>query len=74
MMIRQRNRVSFYFLEYPRVLISLEEIRGLVTDVSFSIRQPETLLLAQIDATVFCPPGEWSKKTGLITFIFHPNP
>jgi Ca2+/Na+ antiporter len=43
MLIRHRYRVSFNFLEYPRLVLALEEKRGPVQDVSFSTRQPEEL-------------------------------
>jgi hypothetical protein len=44
MMIRNRYRVSFNFLEYPRVTIALRKKAGLVRDVPFSTRQPEDAL------------------------------
>jgi hypothetical protein len=43
MYIGGRYRVSFNFLEYPRVLISLKR-SGIVRDVSFTTRQPERLV------------------------------
>ena len=36
-----RYRVSFNFLEHPRVVIRLKEKTGLVKDVSFSTARPE---------------------------------
>ncbi|HSF83471.1 MAG TPA: hypothetical protein VLA49_19690 [Anaerolineales bacterium] len=44
MMIRKRYRVSFNFLEHPRVVVALNQKAGLVRDVSFSTRQPEELI------------------------------
>jgi hypothetical protein len=44
MFVRQRYRVSFNFLEYPRVVIALKRKRGRVEDVSFSTRCPEEIL------------------------------
>ena len=44
MMIDQRYRASFNFLEYPRVVVALKHKRGPVRDVSFSTRQPDTVL------------------------------
>lgn len=44
MMVRQRYRVSFNFLEYPRVVIALKRKAGPVRDVSFSTRQPDGVL------------------------------
>ena len=44
MTVHKRYRVSFNFLEYARVRISLKEKRGLVRDVSFSTRDPEGVM------------------------------
>jgi hypothetical protein len=44
MTVNGRYRVSFNFLEYPRLLISLKKKSGLVQDVSFSTRRPDELL------------------------------
>jgi hypothetical protein len=44
MFIRKRYRASFDFLEYPRVVISLKQNVGPVQDISFTTRQPETVL------------------------------
>ena len=44
MTIRHRYRVSFNFLEYPRVVIALKRKQGLVRDVSFSTRRPDEVL------------------------------
>ena len=44
MMIRNRYRASFNFLEYPRVVIALKNKVGPVRDISFSTRQPAELL------------------------------
>jgi len=41
---RRRYRVSFNFLEYPRVVVALKRRSGLVRDVSFSTRHPDTVL------------------------------
>jgi hypothetical protein len=43
MSIRSRYRVSFNFLEYPRLVIAFRQKRGLVQDVSFTTRQPDEL-------------------------------
>jgi hypothetical protein len=42
--VRGRYRVSFNFLEHPRVVIALKKKRGLVRDVSFSTRHPDEVL------------------------------
>lgn len=44
MSVRKRYRASFNFLEYPRVVIALKKKAGLVRDVSFSTRQPDSVL------------------------------
>lgn len=44
MMIRGRYRVSFNFLEYPRVVVTLKRPAGVVQDVSFSTRRPDEVL------------------------------
>lgn len=44
--VRGRYRVSFNFLEYPRVVIALREAVGPVRDVSFSTRKPEVVMEA----------------------------
>jgi Ca2+/Na+ antiporter len=44
MTVNQRYRASFNFLEYPRVVIALKRKRGLVSDLSFSTRQPEQVI------------------------------
>lgn len=44
MVIRNRYRASFNFLEHSRVVIGLKRKVGLVRDISFSTRQPEELL------------------------------
>jgi hypothetical protein len=44
MSIRKRYRVSFNFLEHPRVVIALSRKKGLVQDVSFSTRRPNDIL------------------------------
>ncbi len=44
MLIRWRYRVSFNFLEHPRVVIALKRKARLVQDVSFSTRDPDEIL------------------------------
>jgi len=44
MMINRRYRVSFNFLEYPRIVIGLRTITGPVRDVSFSTKRPDELI------------------------------
>jgi len=44
MTVYKRYRVSFNFLEYPRICVSLKKKRGLVQDVSFSTRTPEKVM------------------------------
>lgn len=44
MFIRGRYRVSFNFLEYPRVVIALKRKVGPVRDISFSTREPEEVI------------------------------
>jgi hypothetical protein len=44
MMIRQRYRASFNFLEYPRVVIAFKRKVGPVRDISFSTRQPDQVI------------------------------
>jgi hypothetical protein len=44
MVIENRYRASFNFLEYPRVVIALKRKKGPVRDISFSTRHPEELL------------------------------
>ena len=44
MSVGNRYRVSFNFLEYPRVVVGLKHKQGLVQDVSFSTRRPDELL------------------------------
>jgi len=46
MMIRNRYRASFNFLEYPRVLIAFKRKVGPVRDISFSTRRPDEVLQA----------------------------
>ena len=43
-MVRQRYRVSFNFLEHPRVVVALKKRAGPVQDVSFSTQQPDRVL------------------------------
>jgi hypothetical protein len=45
MMVGQRYRVSFNFLEYPRVVIALKKPTGPVCDVSFSTQHPDRVVL-----------------------------
>jgi hypothetical protein len=44
MMIRDRYRASFNFLEYPRVVVAFKRKRGLVWDISFSTLHPEEII------------------------------
>jgi hypothetical protein len=44
MAIRKRYRVSFNFLEYPRVVIALRKKAGPVRDVSFTTRRPNQVV------------------------------
>jgi Ca2+/Na+ antiporter len=44
MMVRNRYRASFNFLEYPRLVIAFKKKVGLVRDISFSTRQPDYLM------------------------------
>jgi hypothetical protein len=44
MMIRKRYRVSFNFLEYPRIVIALKRKVGPVRDISFTTRRPDAVL------------------------------
>ena len=51
MIIRQRYRASFNFLEYPRVVITFKRKVGPVRDISFSTRQPDQVLQLIRNAT-----------------------
>jgi hypothetical protein len=44
MLVRRRYRISFNFLEHPRVVIGLKRKAGLVKDISFSTCQPNELI------------------------------
>lgn len=44
MLIHNRYRASFNFLEYPRVVIAFKKKVGPVQDISFSTRQPEVII------------------------------
>ncbi len=44
MLIRNRYRASFNFLEYPRVVVGFKRKRGPVRDISFSTRRPEEVV------------------------------
>ena len=44
MSIRKRYRVSFNFLEHPRVVIAFKRKAGLVWDISFSTCHPDDVL------------------------------
>jgi hypothetical protein len=44
MVIRNRYRASFNFLEYPRVVIGLKKKEGLVSDISFSTCHPQEVI------------------------------
>ena len=41
---KKRYRVSFNFLEYSRVVVTFKKARGLVTELSFSTRQPDEII------------------------------
>lgn len=51
MSVRGRYRVSFNFLEHPRVVVALKRKEGLVKDVSFTTRHPDEVLQLLRDAT-----------------------
>ena len=55
MTAHQRYRVSYNFLEYPRVVIGLKRKAGLVRDVSFSTRQPGEVIRCLQAATGTLP-------------------
>lgn len=42
--VRKTYRISFNFLEHPRLAVRLRRARGLVREVSFSTRQPEQIM------------------------------
>lgn len=42
--VRQRYRVSFNFLEHPRVVVALKHPSGPVHDVSFSTQRPDRVV------------------------------
>ncbi len=44
MTVNKRYRISFNFLEHPRLVIELKKNRGWVQDVSFSTRQPDEII------------------------------
>lgn len=44
LLVRGRYRVSFNFLQYPRVVVSLKKKKGLVEDISFSSEHPQELI------------------------------
>jgi hypothetical protein len=44
MLIRNRYRASFNFLEHPRVVIALNRKTGIVQDISFSTRHPDEVI------------------------------
>ena len=46
MSVHRRFRVSFNFLEHPRVVVALKRRRGPVRDVSFSTCQPDRVVKA----------------------------
>ncbi len=50
MRIRKRYRVSFNFLEHPRVVIALKKKTGPVCDISFSTRRPDDVVRLVRDA------------------------
>lgn len=50
MLVRNRYRASFNFLEHPRVVITLIKKAGLVRDVSFTTRHPDEVIQLLQDA------------------------
>jgi hypothetical protein len=44
MSVRRRYRISFNFLEHPRLVVGLKRKAGPVRDVSFSTRHPDEIL------------------------------
>ncbi|MCU0485481.1 MAG: hypothetical protein MUC85_05160 [Anaerolineales bacterium] len=44
MMVDQRYRASFNFLEYPRLVVAFKGKMGPVCDISFSTRHPQEIL------------------------------
>lgn len=44
LLVRGRYRVSFNFLQYPRVEVSLKKKKGLVECISFSTEHPEEIV------------------------------
>lgn len=44
MLIKGRYRVSFNFLEHPRVVVALKTKQGPVRDISFSTQHPEEII------------------------------
>ncbi len=65
MMVRQRYRVSFNFLEHPRVVVALKNPAGPVRDVSFSTRQPERIVHALRLVDQRAAPGDTDPVTCL---------
>lgn len=72
MLVRQRYRASFNFLEHPRVVIAFKRKVGPVQELSFSTRRPDELLgliqeavSASSDVELVIPPefGERPLKT-----------
>jgi Ca2+/Na+ antiporter len=54
MIVRNRYRASFNFLEYPRVVIAFKRKAGPVQDISFSTRRPDDLIrLIQAAASAY---------------------
>ena len=41
---KKRYRASFNFLEYSRVVVTFKKARGLVSELSFSTRQPDEII------------------------------
>ena len=44
MWIKGKYRAFFNFLEYPRVVVTLKEKKGLVREIAFSTRHPEQVM------------------------------
>ena len=60
MLIRNRYRASFNFLEYPRVVIAFKRKAGLVRDISFSTRRPDDVLRLLQEAVS----AQWAAQHG----------
>lgn len=63
MSIRSRYRVSFNFLEHPRVVVTFKRSRGLVKDISFSTRQPDEVIAHIQDAVTANSAARYGHQT-----------